>query len=80
MSESPAAPRPVEIELKYRLREEAAGDRYLLADELAGFLPITPVRSTQLEDRYLDRSLRSLNRVPRPWTQSAAATSVFQST
>ena len=54
MSESPAAPRPVEIELKYRLREEAAGDRYLLADELAGFVPITPVRSTQLEDRYLD--------------------------
>ncbi|HTG40044.1 MAG TPA: CHAD domain-containing protein [Methylomirabilota bacterium] len=54
MSESPATPRPVEIELKYRLREEAAGDRYLLADELAGFVPITPVRSTQLEDRYLD--------------------------
>jgi CHAD domain-containing protein len=54
VSESPAAPRPVEIELKYRLREEAAGDRYLLADELAGFVPITPVRSTQLEDRYLD--------------------------
>jgi CHAD domain-containing protein len=54
VSESPATPRPVEIELKYRLREEAAGDRYLLADELAGFVPITPVRSTQLEDRYLD--------------------------
>src|SRR6266576_3605341 len=30
------------------------GARYLLADELAGFVPITPVRSTQLEDRYLD--------------------------
>jgi CHAD domain-containing protein len=54
VSESPAARRPVEIELKYRLREEAAGDRYLLADELAGFVPITPVRSTQMEDRYLD--------------------------
>ena len=54
MSESPAARRPVEIELKYRLREDAAGDRYLLADELAGFVPITPVRSTQMEDRYLD--------------------------
>ncbi len=53
---SPAAPlpRPVEIELKYRLREEAAGDRYLVAEELGGFHPITPVRSTQLEDRYLD--------------------------
>jgi CHAD domain-containing protein len=54
VSPSPAAPRPVEIELKYRLREEAAGDRYLAAEELAGFVPITPVRSTQLEDRYLD--------------------------
>ena len=53
---SPAAPlpRPVEIELKYRLREQAAGDRYLIAEELGGFHPITPVRSTQLEDRYLD--------------------------
>jgi CHAD domain-containing protein len=54
VSPSPAAPRPVEIELKYRLREEAAGDRYLVAQELAGFVPITPVRSTQLEDRYID--------------------------
>ena len=48
------APRPVEIELKYRLRQAAAGDRYLIAEDLAGFHPITPVRSTQLEDRYLD--------------------------
>ena len=36
------------------MRQEAAGDRYLVADELGGFHPITPVRSTQLEDRYLD--------------------------
>jgi CHAD domain-containing protein len=54
MSPSAPAPRPVEIELKYRLRQEAAGDRYLVADELGGFHPITSVRSTQLEDRYLD--------------------------
>jgi CHAD domain-containing protein len=54
MSASPTAPRPIEVELKYRLRQEAAGDRYLIADDLAGFRPITPVRSTQLEDRYLD--------------------------
>ena len=54
MSSSVPLPRPVEIELKYRLREEAAGDRYLVAEELGGFHPITPVRSTQLEDRYLD--------------------------
>jgi CHAD domain-containing protein len=54
MSSSVPAPRPVEIELKYRLRQAAAGDRYLVAEDLAGFHPITPVRSTQLEDRYLD--------------------------
>jgi CHAD domain-containing protein len=62
VSPTPAAPRPVEVELKYRLREEAAGDRYLLADDLAGFHPITPVRSTQLEDRYLDTADGALAR------------------
>jgi CHAD domain-containing protein len=54
MSPSASAPRPVEIELKYRLRQAAAGDRYLAADDIGGFHPISPVRSTQLEDRYLD--------------------------
>jgi CHAD domain-containing protein len=54
MTHSASAPRPVEIELKYRLRQAAAGDRYLAADEIGGFRPISPVRSTQLEDRYLD--------------------------
>ncbi|HKG20157.1 MAG TPA: CYTH domain-containing protein, partial [Candidatus Limnocylindrales bacterium] len=62
MSASPAAPRPVEVELKYRLRHEAAGDRYLVAEELAGFHPISPVRSTQLEDRYLDTANGALAR------------------
>jgi CHAD domain-containing protein len=62
MSPTPAAPRPVEVELKYRLREEAAGDRYLVAEELAGFKPISPVRSTQLEDRYLDTADGALAR------------------
>jgi CHAD domain-containing protein len=62
MSPTPASQRPVEIELKYRLQEEAAGDRYLLADELAGFRPISPVRSTQLEDRYLDTADGALAR------------------
>jgi CHAD domain-containing protein len=62
VSPSPASPRPVEIELKYRLLEEAAGDRYLVAEELAGFVPITPVRSTQLEDRYLDTADGALAR------------------
>jgi CHAD domain-containing protein len=54
MTHSASSPRPVEIELKYRLRQAAAGDRYLAADEIGGFHPISPVRSTQLEDRYLD--------------------------
>ena len=54
MSPSAPAPRPVEVELKYRLLQAAAGDRYLIAEELGGFRPISPVRSTQLEDRYLD--------------------------
>ena len=54
MSPSAPAPRPGEVELKYRLLQAAAGDRYLVAEELGGFRPITPVRSTQLEDRYLD--------------------------
>jgi CHAD domain-containing protein len=62
VSQTPAAPRPVEVELKYRLRDEAAGDRYLLADELAGFQPISPVRSTQMEDRYLDTADGALAR------------------
>jgi CHAD domain-containing protein len=62
VSPSPAAPRPVEVELKFRLREEAAGDRYLFAEELAGFHPISPVRSTQLEDRYLDTADGALAR------------------
>jgi CHAD domain-containing protein len=62
VSPSPTAPRPVEVELKYRLREESAGDRYLSADDLAGFRPISPVRSTQLEDRYLDTADGALAR------------------
>jgi CHAD domain-containing protein len=61
-SPTPAAPRPVEIELKYRLKDEAAGDRYLLAEELGGFRPTSPVRSTQLEDRYLDTADGALAR------------------
>ena len=62
MTTSPSSPRPIEVELKYRLRDEAAGDRYLVAEDLAGFAPITPVRSTQMEDRYLDTSDGALAR------------------
>jgi CHAD domain-containing protein len=62
VSESPVVPRPIEVELKYRLLQEAAGDRYLVADELGGFRPISPVRTTQLEDRYLDTADGALAR------------------
>jgi CHAD domain-containing protein len=54
MSPSTPAPRPIEVELKYRLLVDAAGDRYLFADELGGFTAISAIRSTQMEDRYLD--------------------------
>jgi CHAD domain-containing protein len=49
-----ARTRPVEIELKYRVVDAAAGDAYLGADDLAGFHPASPVRSSQVEDRYID--------------------------
>jgi CHAD domain-containing protein len=45
---------PIEVELKYRVIDAAAGDSYLGAGELAGFKPASPVRSTQVEDRYID--------------------------
>ncbi|MEA2518101.1 MAG: triphosphatase, partial [Chloroflexota bacterium] len=54
MSPIQRAGQPVEIELKYRVVDAAAGDRYLAADDLAGFHPTSPVRSTQVEDRYID--------------------------
>ena len=46
--------KPIEIELKYRVIDATAGDRYLAAEELAGFRPASAVRSTQVEDRYID--------------------------
>ena len=46
--------KPIEIELKYRVVDAAAGDRYLAADEIAGFHATSPVRSAQVEDRYID--------------------------
>jgi CHAD domain-containing protein/adenylate cyclase class IV len=54
MSPTQRSGKPVEIELKYRVVVAAAGDRYLAADEIAGFRASTPVRSTQVEDRYID--------------------------
>jgi CHAD domain-containing protein/adenylate cyclase class IV len=54
MSPTKGPGQPVEVELKYRVVDAAAGDRYLAADEIAGFRPTSPVRSTQVEDRYID--------------------------
>ncbi len=54
MATTPRAGRPVEVELKYRVVDPTAADRYLTADELAGFTPSSPVRSNQVEDRYID--------------------------
>ena len=54
--------RPVEIELKYRVIDEAAADRYLVDEEIAGFRAKAPVRSTQVEDRYIDTAGGALAR------------------
>src|SRR5919109_3896410 len=57
MSDTGTRPRRggvVEVELKYRLRDLAAADRFIGADSLGSFTASSPVRTTQLEDRYLD--------------------------
>jgi CHAD domain-containing protein/adenylate cyclase class IV len=54
MSTTGRRDRPLEIELKYRVADQAAADRYLAADDLAGFTPASAVRSSQVEDRYID--------------------------
>ena len=46
--------RPVEVELKYRVTDEKAGERYLAADKLGSFVPASPVKPTEVEDRYID--------------------------
>src|SRR5262245_10002763 len=44
----------VEVELKYRVSRSGAADRFVTADEVAGFKPVGQVRSIQHEDRYVD--------------------------
>ena len=48
------AHRPLEVELKYRMRGVGAGERLLAADELAGLWAIGPATDVLQEDRYLD--------------------------
>ena len=46
--------RPVEVELKYRLRDVLAGERLLAAESLGELRPTSVIRTTQHEDRYVD--------------------------
>ena len=49
-----ATTHPTEVELKYRVVDLAAAERYLAADEIGSFAGSAAPRSTQLEDRYVD--------------------------
>jgi CHAD domain-containing protein len=46
--------RPVEVELKYRVVDLAAAERYLVAEEIGPFVGTAAARSSQFEDRYVD--------------------------
>jgi triphosphatase len=48
------APHPVELELKYRVGDDQAAERYLEAGSLGRFKPASPVRVARVEDRYVD--------------------------
>ncbi len=49
-----AAGRKIEVEMKYKVATPGGGDRYLVAPELGPFVAAGPVRSVQMEDRYVD--------------------------
>jgi len=53
---------PVEIELKYRFRQEGAAERFALAEVLGGFQASGGSRSSQYEDRYVDTHDGALER------------------
>ena len=57
-----AAVRPIEVELKYRIRDLAAGERYLILGGIGGFAAAGPMKTAQIEDRYLDTADRALAR------------------
>ena len=54
--------RPVEVELKYRVVDLAAAERYLVADEIGAFSGTAAARSSQFEDRYVDTADGALAR------------------
>ena len=51
---SQAVGRPIEVELKYRVVDLAAAERYLAAEEIGTFTGTAAPRSSQFEDRYVD--------------------------
>jgi CHAD domain-containing protein len=59
---NPATGRPVEVELKFRVVDLAAAERYLVAETIGPFAAGAAARSTQLEDRYVDTATGSLTR------------------
>ena len=54
--------RPVEVELKYRVVDLAAAERYLVAEEIGAFSGTAAARSSQFEDRYVDTADGALTR------------------
>jgi CHAD domain-containing protein len=48
--------RPVEVELKYRVLDLGAAERYLVAEEIGSFSGGAAARASQFEDRYVDTS------------------------
>ena len=60
--ERPAQPRPTEIELKFRLPDEAAARPWLDGEELSGLRALGPSKTHQVEDRYVDTVDGALSR------------------
>jgi CHAD domain-containing protein len=48
--------RPVELELKYRVDNGESAVRYLEAESLGAFVPVSTAKATEVEDRYVDTS------------------------
>ncbi len=54
--------RPVEVELKYRVLDLPAAERYLTATAVGPFVGASQPRATQMEDRYVDTADRAFER------------------
>ncbi len=57
---SAAPSRPIEVELKYRVADLVAAERYLVADAIGPFGGSAATRSSQIEDRYVDTAAGAL--------------------